>query len=151
MITRAGNILIVTFLLSANQIFSQDSLCFDQIDRHIKSTESLACTYLDTGFISKQSTVRYRECYKSDASRKTIAIETSTGSLYTRFFFKDNVLVKVETGESSNGKKINTRHYYYTSDNCQKFNPFNDYEPKKQQYLRLSTLYLDRLNDKPEK
>jgi hypothetical protein len=130
---------------------SQDSLCFDKIDKYVKQVENQPCNRLDTGTVKGVTPFRFRDCYKLDSAGKVAVIESSVGqsaSLFIRFFFVENSLVKVETGEFNGGKKMNTKFLYYTSESCQFFNPYSNYELDKMYYLRLSELYLDRLKAK---
>lgn len=129
---------------------SQGSLCFDQIDKYVRQADSLPCNRLDTGIMNGITPIKFRDCYKIDPTGNVAVIETSVGQSpykFVRFFFIDNSLVKVETGEFQGGKKINTQFLYYTSEKCQFFNPYQNYELDKMYYLRLSRLYVDRLKE----
>ena len=91
-------------------------------------------------------------CYTYDTSTNFLSILTSirddtNSSHYTNFYFLNNNLVKVETG-NFNGKKYNTRYYYYTQGDCQVFNPYPEYQDKKKKYLELSDDVFKKWKDK---
>ena len=141
------SILLIVFIVCR----SQDSLCFEKIDQYVKQVENQPCNRLDTGTVKGVTPFRFRDCYKLDSAGKVAVIESSVGqstSLFIRFFFVENSLVKVEAGEFNGGKKMNTKFLYYTSKSCQFFNPYTNYELDKMYYLRLSELYLDKLSAK---
>jgi len=108
---------------------------------------------LDTGVVKGITPFSFRDCCKIDSTGNVAVIETSVGqsaSKFVRFFFIDNSLVTVETGEFDGRKKTSTQFLYYTSEKCQFFNPYQNYELTKMYYLRLSRLYIDRLKESGE-
>jgi hypothetical protein len=143
--------IVFIFLLSLNfKAFTQDSLCYSQIDGIVKRIQDLPCSILDTGSITKSKYPRFRDCYITDSSGRSLraiissVTDSTFGSEYLAFFFYKNELIKVETGQLNGYKRMGLVYYYYTKGDCQPFEPTEYFNIRKAYYQRLSQVYIDR-------
>lgn len=133
---------ISLLVASSNSLFCQDSLCYSDIDKIVAEIKDLSCSKLDTGFVSKNSKERYRECYITDPSgTNLLAVMTSVRdtnfySTHVNYYFNKGALIKVELADVAAYKKMGLIYFYYVQGSCQPFILDRHHEVLKVYYLR---------------